>query len=128
MDPILDRIFRQNRTTPNYLSVLLGRSDDPTDPFPGDITVGEIIPGYEAINDEPKLPVTEAAVFSVGDQHWQILLDNDGIIGDNGQPIPVKSQVKASTDKNRATAILDTGFTLPQVPKYVLTLFPSHTY
>ena len=48
-DPVLDRIFRQNLTTPNFLSFLLGRSDDPSDMFPGDITVGEYLSGYERV-------------------------------------------------------------------------------
>jgi hypothetical protein len=115
-DPVLDRIFRQNRTTPNFLSVLLGRSDDPTDLFPGDITVGEILPGYEAISSQPQLPVSMVPINDFGDQHFQILLDRDGIIGPNGV-ISVTSLVSNTPDTQRATAILDTGFTIPQVPR-----------
>jgi hypothetical protein len=118
-DPVLDRIFRQNRTTPNFLSVLLGRSDDPTDMFPGDITVGDILPGYEAITNEPKVPVAHVAVMTSGDQHWRINVDANGIIGPDGNAIPFTSSVKTSTNKQQATAVLDTGFSLPQVPKSV---------
>lgn len=56
---VVDRIFRQNTSTPNFISVLLGRYDDPTDTFPGDITVGDIIDGYENITSQTKLDVTQ---------------------------------------------------------------------
>lgn len=59
---VVDRIFRQNTSTPNFISVLLGRYDDPTDTFPGDITVGDILDGYDNINSQTKLDVTEGAV------------------------------------------------------------------
>ena len=56
---VVDRIFRQNTSTPNFISVLLGRRDDPTDTFPGDITVGDILDGYDKITSQPKLEVTQ---------------------------------------------------------------------
>jgi len=59
---VVDRIFRQNTSTPNFISVLLGRRDDPTDVFPGDITVGDVLDGYEKITSQEKLEVTEGGV------------------------------------------------------------------
>jgi hypothetical protein len=118
-NPVLDRIFKQDLTTPNYLTVLMGRSNDPSDPFPGDLTVGEVLPGYEDVNNQPKLPVTQVSLAHKGGQHWQLLLDEDGIYGPDGNPINISTVVGATSDKKQATAILDTGFTLPQVPKYV---------
>jgi len=61
---VVDRIFRQNTSTPNFISVLLGRHDDPTDTFPGDITVGDILDGYDKITSQEKLEVTEGGRFS----------------------------------------------------------------
>lgn len=119
-DTPLDRIFRQNTSTPNYLTIYLGRSDDPSDPFPGEITIGQPIKGYENVTRMPKLPV-----FEVDDglsQHWQTLLDADGIIGPDGQPVQVTSHVK-NGGKNRLNAIFDSGFSLPQVPKAVADAF-----
>jgi hypothetical protein len=110
-NPPLDRIFAQNLSTPNFLSILLARSNDPDEPFPGDLTVGEILSGYEAITTQPKLNNTG--------QHWQVLLDQNGIIGPDGKFITVNSQVEATTDPNRATVVFDSGFSLPQVPKSV---------
>ncbi len=42
-DTVLDRIFRQNVSILNFLIVLLGRSNDPAEKYPGDITMGEIL-------------------------------------------------------------------------------------
>lgn len=52
---------RQNTSTPNLISVLLGRYDNPTDTFPGDITVGDILHGCEKITSQSGLCVTRGA-------------------------------------------------------------------
>jgi hypothetical protein len=124
---VLDRIFRQNVSTPNILTVLLGRSDDPTEKYPGDMTVGEILQGLENITDQPRVPVTTLPALDTVDQHWQVLLDEDGIIGPDGQPIQVQSSVKGTQNRNQLTAMFDTGFSFPQVPQCVIHMsaFPS---
>lgn len=103
-------------STPNYLTALLGRSDDPTDLYPGDITVGELVPGFENVTTFPKLPVAQVPVRDENDQHWQILIDKNGIIGPDGKVINVTSVVDGGP---RLNAVLDTGFSLPQVPRQV---------
>jgi hypothetical protein len=85
--PPLERIFRQDPSTPNYITVLLGRSDDPDEMFPGDLTVSELIPGYENVTNQPKLP-------SINNGHWSTFLDGISV---NGQIIELpKSQVANS--------------------------------
>jgi hypothetical protein len=123
-DTVLDRIFRQNVSTPNILTVLLGRSNDPAEKYPGDITVGEIMQGLENITSQPRVPVTTLPL-DAADQHWQVLLDEDGIIGPNGQPIQVQSGVKNTQNRNQLTAVFDTGYSFPQVPQYVLLIHMS---
>ncbi|KAI0067567.1 acid protease [Artomyces pyxidatus] len=120
-DAVLDRIFSQDRSTPNFLTVLLSRSDDPDEQYPGDITVGELLPGYEAVADAPKVNVTSVGTIERLEegQHWQALMDVGGIVGPDGQAIDVTSHVSGTADKRQLTAIFDTGFTLPQVPKDV---------
>ncbi|TFY65812.1 hypothetical protein EVG20_g5276 [Dentipellis fragilis] len=118
-DSVIDSIFRQDKSAPNYLTILLSRASDPTDKFPGQITIGEIVPGYENINNQPKVPVTRLSSRNAGDQHWQVLLDESGIIGPDGQPLNVQTQVSSTSNKKQLTAIFDSGFTLPQVPKAV---------
>lgn len=125
-DAVVDRIFRQNTSTPNYISFLLGRSGDPTEPFPGDITIGQPLEPYGNITSQPKLTVTQAEGGASG-QHWQTLLDKNGIIGPDGQPISVESGVKGAP-KDQLTVIFDSGFSLPQVPKYVLRSLHIYIY
>jgi hypothetical protein len=114
----LDNIFLQNTSTPNYLTILLGRADD-ENPFPGDLTVGETLAGYDSITSQPHLPVTTVSLSNAGGQHWQVLLDDNGAIGPDGKAIPFTSQVTGTTTPNQATVVFDSGFSLPQVPKYV---------
>ena len=112
-DPVLDHIFRTNTSTPNYITILLGRADDPTDTFVGDVTVGELVTPFENITSQPRLPVTE--MKHRGGQHWTALLDPDGIIGPDGKNI---NTTKQSTG-NRYNVLFDSGFTFPQVTKCV---------
>ncbi|KAH9858731.1 acid protease [Lenzites betulinus] len=112
-DPVLDRIFRQNLTTPNFLTVLLGRAGDPTDTFVGDITVGETVSPFDNITSQPKLPVKAAP--SRGGQHWVTLLDKDGIIGPDGQHIVTPKKATGG----QLAVLFDSGFTFPQVSKRI---------
>jgi len=130
---VVDRIFRQNTSTPNFISVLLGRYDDPTDTFPGDITIGDIIDGFENISLQSKLEITEGgvqdartidfpdfiivSVLESGSQHWQSLIDENGILGPDGQPIALTTVVDKTANGQALTAVFDTGFSLTQVPK-----------
>ncbi|PSR78177.1 hypothetical protein PHLCEN_2v7509 [Hermanssonia centrifuga] len=122
-DAVLDRIFQQNTSTPNFITVLLGRDDDPANSFPGDLTVGEILPGYEAITSQPQLEVSHVSINDIGDQHWQTLLDADGVIGPNGEAIDISTVVATTSNKKQLTAVFDSGFSLPQVPRSV---YPLH--
>lgn len=112
-NPPLDRIFTSNSSLSPTIAILLQRSDDPDEPYPGDLAVGEVLPDYQDILSQPRHAVTLAPLQ--GGQHWQTLLDINGIIGPNGKPIQIKTQVTGAQSPN-ATVIFDTGFTLPQVP------------
>lgn len=116
---VLDRIFQQNVSSPNILTVLLGRSNDPAEKYPGNITVGEVLPGLESITNEPQVPVTSLPPSDSADQHWQVLLDEDGIIGPDGKPIQVQTNVQSTPNPKQLTAIFDTGYSFPQVPREV---------
>lgn len=111
-NPPLDRIFASNASVSPLISILLQRSDDPEEPYPGDLAVGEVLTDYQDILNQPQHPVT--IVPLTGGQHWQTLLDVNGIIGPNGKPIQIKTQVTGA-QTHHPTVIFDTGFTLPQV-------------
>jgi hypothetical protein len=117
-DAVLDRIFRQDPTTPNILTVHLSRSDDPNDLYPGEITVSDILPGMESIMGQPQLTVKAVPSSRSGGQHWQVLLDPNGVIGPDGQPIALSTKVSGARNSSSLTVFFDTGFSLSQVPKY----------
>ncbi|PCH39891.1 acid protease [Wolfiporia cocos MD-104 SS10] len=122
-DPALDRIFQQNKTTPNYITVLLGRANDPAEPLPGNLTIGEVLPGYSNITSQPKLNVTVLPNTESEGQHWQTLLDADGIIGPDGKVVDVTTGVASTSNNKQLTVVFDTGYSLPQVPSSVASAF-----
>lgn len=118
--PVLERIFLQNRSAPNFFTILLGRDKDPTDFFSGRVTVGEVLEDYPDIVKQPQLPIVKVPESESDDQHLQILLDSDGITGPDGKSIPITSSVDQTANKSQATVVLDCGFTLPQLPRVVV--------
>jgi len=132
-DTMLSRIFEQNQTTQNYISFLLDRKGDPKDPFTGQLTISELVPGYENITSMPKLDVETvhkllesgeyypidyliiAQLTKCKDQHWQALTDKDnGIIGPDGQIIKIDSIVPKAPS-GQLVAVIDSGFTFSWV-------------
>ncbi|KAF5369279.1 hypothetical protein D9758_002639 [Tetrapyrgos nigripes] len=125
-DPALDRIFRQNTSTPNYITFLLSRnaSSESSVPlsggyYPGQLTIGTVIPGLEAVNNAPKLPALQDGDTYIGT--WLTMLDANGIIGPDGQKINTTTIVKNVTagTENQLRTLLDTGTSLPQLPAYI---------
>ncbi|KAF7987046.1 hypothetical protein HWV62_175 [Athelia sp. TMB] len=99
--------------------MLLSRLEDPGQTYNGEITVGEVVPGYENITSQPQIPVESTVVLTSADQHWQILSDKDkGIVGPDGNVIPTSSIVTKAPD-GQLVAVFDSGYTFPQVPRAV---------
>lgn len=80
----------------------------------GQISVGSVLPSYEDITKQPKL---SALKDQDGIQHWQTLLDANGIIGPDGNNITTKTTISNPTEgsANQFHVAFDTGFTFPQV-------------
>ena len=116
-DAVIDNIFKLNTSSPNFLTMLLTRSNDPAGDFPGQFTVGDVLPGYENVTSQAQVPVTSVPRNDASGQHWQVLLDPDGVIGPDGKPVDFDTKVKSTKNKDQLTAIIDSGFSLPQVPK-----------
>ncbi|TFY58044.1 hypothetical protein EVJ58_g6659 [Rhodofomes roseus] len=117
-DSVLARIFQQNTTSSNYMSILLNREGDPNSAASGHMTISEVVPGYEAITEMPKLSVMKDHKLTDLDQHWQTYTDVDGLIGPDGNPIAYDSIVPSAPD-GQLVVVFDSGFTLPQVPRKV---------
>ncbi|KAH8831095.1 aspartic peptidase domain-containing protein [Flagelloscypha sp. PMI_526] len=121
--PVIDSIFLQNPSTPNFATYLLGRENDPTGPVNGNITISTILPGYEKVIEQPKVPAVSA---KRGDfSHWALLID--AIRAPNGENIDLRPTVpsedidKLKVDPDgKLIAAVDTGFTYSQMPSYII--------
>lgn len=56
-DTLLQRIFSTDKTSDNYITVLLNRKKNSTDLTTGQFTISETVPGLENITSMPKLDV-----------------------------------------------------------------------
>lgn len=110
----MDRIFGLNQTEQNYITFMLDRVRDPGNNITGQFTISEVVPGFESILNEPKLPVVKVHTLTDRDQHWQVLTDKNGFIGPDGQPIQHDSIAPKAPD-DQLVVVIDSGFTLPQV-------------
>ncbi|KAG8996942.1 hypothetical protein FRB94_007962 [Tulasnella sp. JGI-2019a] len=122
--PPMNSIFRQNMTSQNYITILLSRDGDPASPASGQLTISEPIQGHESILQQPRLPVVVETYdqFLQGNaQLWTGMTDRDGIIGPDGKPITVSSDIPIASGagNGRLVTVFDTGYSLPQVPKAV---------
>ncbi|KIY63915.1 acid protease [Cylindrobasidium torrendii FP15055 ss-10] len=115
--PILDRIFQQNTSTSNYITLLMGRQQDSDEVFSGNISISTISTGLEAVLDQPHLPVTMVPIDESKNQHFQVLLDHDGLRGPDGKLIRLTTEVEQTGNNRQATVLVDSGFSLSQVPK-----------
>ncbi|EGN98510.1 hypothetical protein SERLA73DRAFT_183562 [Serpula lacrymans var. lacrymans S7.3] len=116
-DNMLNRIFQQNSSAQNYISLILDRKNDPGEQVTGQFTISEVIPQFSNITSMPKIPVETVYKLTNQDQHWQILGDKDkNVIGPDGQPIQVDSIVPKAPS-GQLVAVFDSGYTLPQVPR-----------
>lgn len=95
---------------------MLNRLGDSADNITGQFTISEPISGFENITSQTKLSVDKLPGLTDSDQHWQFLTDKNGVIGPDGQVIVTSSIVPKAPD-GQLVAVLDSGFTLPQVPR-----------
>jgi hypothetical protein len=114
-DTPLSRIFQQNKTTQNFVSMLLDRANDPTDTITGQITISELASGYESIASQPKLDIKDV-VYDSSSQHWAVFTDKEGVTGPDGNVIDITSIVPHVKD-GQLVAVLDSGFSFSQVPR-----------
>jgi hypothetical protein len=94
----------------------LSRRTNLTQDLQGEFTISQVISGYDNVTNQPQLPVQELSNSSRTDQHWTTVLDS--IIGPDGKKISSSSIVE-DTPSGKLVTVLDSGFTLPQVPRTV---------
>ncbi|KZO96241.1 acid protease, partial [Calocera viscosa TUFC12733] len=116
-DSLLDRIFQENTSTPNFISFTLSRDDNANDPQSagtGTFTVGDLISEFQNITSMPQLDVLSAPNALLSGQHFTIQVD--GANGPNGKAISFPTSAVSSVGSGKLVAVLDSGFTIPQVP------------
>ena len=118
-DPPMDRIFSQNTSIPNFISVLLSRPNDTEEAYTGEVTISEILPEFQNISNQPRIPVSVLESKISADQHFSVLLDPDGIIGPDGNAIKTTSNTSLAPSHNQSQlqVFFDTGYSLPQLPE-----------
>ncbi|KAI0343282.1 acid protease [Trametopsis cervina] len=110
----LTNVFLQNRTAPTIFTVLLGRSYDKDGPEEGAFTISETVKGLEAIDDQPQLPRTPAQLTNVTVlPRWSVVVDSMTV---NGTQFKFNQSSVDGVDGGKQVAVLDTGFTFPQIP------------
>ncbi|KAJ3994091.1 acid protease [Lentinula boryana] len=120
-DPPLDRIFKQNSSTPNILTILLSRNEQKStapemsselvpllEEQPGQITIGEVI-RIRRNNEAAKIA----------------RVDSNGIIGPDGNRIKTLSTNTNLTQgkSDQLRVVFDSGFSFPQVPAEIADAF-----
>lgn len=108
-----------NTTAPNYITLLLDRQLNSSVPVTsgGTMTISRVLPGYEAVLSQPKIPVSILSGSQKTEQHWTTRMD--AFVGPDGNKIQYDSDVKGVNDGAWET-IFDSGFTLPQVRSSLL--------
>ncbi|EJU05521.1 acid protease [Dacryopinax primogenitus] len=122
-DALLDRIFQQNPSTSNFMSFTLARDMDTAETSViavGNFTLSELVPGMENITTMPKLPVITPPQGQTDLQHWTVAVD--GIMA-NDVAFTLPQSVVAGAAAGSMVAVLDSGFTFPQVPPSVAQAF-----
>jgi hypothetical protein len=115
---VLNRIFVENAVSSPYITFYLDRANGTSVSNTGMLTIDEVLPQYSNITSYTKLTVDKVHRLTDADQHWQVLTDTNGIIGPDGNTVALDSIVPSAPD-GQLVAVLDTGFTLTQVPRYV---------
>jgi len=115
---VLNRVFVENKVSSPSITFYLDRANGTAVSNTGMLTIDEVLPQYSNITSYPKLMVDKVHRLTNADQHWQVLTDANGITGPDGNTITLDSIVP-SAPNGQLVAVLDTGYTLTQVPRHV---------
>lgn len=104
--------FAKDPSIPNNFDVQLGRvtTDTPDGGADGAFYVSRHAPGFELVETMPKL-------LSLNVAHWSVLMAGLKV---NGKPIALQPSRVQGMPNGFLVAILDTGFSLPGVPRDIL--------
>ncbi|KAI0633302.1 acid protease [Trametes polyzona] len=104
--PPMLALFGQQSNLPRSFDVQLSRADLLGDVSQGTFIIGEHADEFQTVQSAPR-------ITTVNDQHWSVLLDGINVPG--GSFSFANSSVQG-VPAGKVVAILDTGFTFPQLP------------
>ncbi|CAL1706252.1 unnamed protein product [Somion occarium] len=110
----LGNVFAQNKSTPNFFTVLLGRQDDLKGPRDGVFTISEYDSQYGNITSQPKL--FHPSNKSKNDNAlplWSVPMDKMFV---NGKEFKFNKSSVPGLESGKTAMLLDTGFTLSYIP------------
>jgi hypothetical protein len=120
---VIERIFRLNETSRNYITVACGRDEyTGTNTISSELTIMEVQDGWDNVLNQPKLsvPIIDA---KINNQHLLAYMDKDGFMKSNGKKISLKSSLttlnSGSNVGGNPVVMFDSGFTYSQVPSSV---------
>ncbi|KIM38854.1 hypothetical protein M413DRAFT_447551 [Hebeloma cylindrosporum] len=97
---VLQTIFAQNASEPNFIAIDLARTDDLEDTGGGSLLIGAYDDKYAAVAQQPKLPQ-----YPKGGDRWTTLLEGISV---GGKAVAVQSTIPG-VPAGSAQALLDTG-------------------
>lgn len=108
-DSMMTRIFEQLKTSSShsYITLLSGK-DKRSEESGGQMTISEVVPGYESILDQTPLSV-------IYPDQWATWTDVNGIIGPDGSSVNIQSSV-SDAESGRLVAVVDRSSALTHVP------------
>ncbi|KAG9094398.1 hypothetical protein FRC07_011307 [Ceratobasidium sp. 392] len=110
---LLSNIFISDPTTPNHIAFRLDRTDDGNNTDVGAFDIGTFAAGLEAINNTAEIPIFSSSTQQ--NLYWNILVDGVTL---NGKAQTLKTTVTGggqSPPAGKVSAVLDTGYSLPQL-------------
>ncbi|KAJ1306212.1 hypothetical protein OPQ81_010920 [Rhizoctonia solani] len=110
---ILSNIFISDPSTPNHIAFRLDRHEDGNNTDIGAFDIGTFAAGFESVNNTAEIPI-----FSSNAQqniYWNVLVDSVTLNGKAQTLISTVNRGTKTPPAGKVSAVLDTGYSLPQV-------------
>ncbi|KAH9945767.1 aspartic peptidase domain-containing protein [Amylocystis lapponica] len=109
----LSNVFAQNSSSPNMITILLGRASDPEYNTEGVFTIGEYDPELADVANQPQLQRYPNYNNISTPPRWSVVMDGMTV---NGQAFSFNTSGVPGVPAGAQVAILDTGYTFPPIP------------
>ncbi|CCL98604.1 uncharacterized protein FIBRA_00606 [Fibroporia radiculosa] len=125
----MSNLFLQNADMQHMFTVQLGRSDDPDYTVEGDFTIGEYLPEYISVANQPQLPRYPNPDVNDAAPRWSAIMSGMTV---NGQPFAFNKSGVPGVPEGSIVTVFDTGFSFPPLPtaavNFIYSSIPGATY